>query len=95
MLFHSVVQQRSARMQFIQQFTQETPVTTIHSESPKTLSPVVFEECLLIFHNGLIEQWLKSLAVSSLPCKHGKTYQYCPESGSPLQTREQLALLKC
>lgn len=82
-------------MQFIQQFTQETPATTIYSETPEILSLAMFEDCLfMIFYNGLIEQRLKSLAISSLPCKQGKTYQYCPDSGSPLQAREQLALLK-
>lgn len=94
MLFYSVVQYHSVRMQFIQQFTQETPARKIYSETPKILSPAVFEDCLFIFYNVFTEERLKCLAVSPLPRKQGKTYQYCSESGSPLPDREQLALMK-
>lgn len=94
MLFYSAVQYHSVRMQFIQQFPQETPERIIYSETPKIRSPVVFEDCLFIFYNVFTEERLKCLAVSSLPCEQGKTHQYCSESGSPLQAREQLALMK-
>lgn len=94
MLFYSTVQYHSVRMQFIQRFTQETPERIIHSETPKIRSPVVFEDCLFIFYNVFTEERLKCLAVSPLPCKQGKTHQYCSETGSPLQAREQLALMK-
>lgn len=94
MLFYSTVWYHSVRMQFIQWFTQETPERIIHSESPKIHSPVVFEDCLFIFYNVFTEERLKCLAVSPLPWKQEKTHQYCSESGSPLQTREQHALMK-
>lgn len=94
MLFYSTVQYHHVKMQFIQWFTRETPARIIHSETPKTHSPLVFEDCLFIFYNVFTEERLKCLAVSPLPCKQGKTHQYCSESGSPLQSREQLALMK-
>lgn len=72
MLFYSAVQYHSVRMQFIQQFTQETPERIIYSETLKIHSPVVFEDCLFIFYNVFTEERLKCLTVSPLPCKQGK-----------------------